>query len=51
MGNIIIGGIFVVGGLSGQMVLIGTQSSGALVLVGLVLVGIGVRQMGRSGRG
>lgn len=38
MWNIIIGIIFIFGGLSGQLVLRGTNSSGALVVVGVGLV-------------
>jgi hypothetical protein len=44
LGNILFGGIFVVGGLSGQLALIGTNSSGALVVVGLLMGGFGVYQ-------
>lgn len=38
IGNIIFGLIFIVGGASGQLALIGTGSSGALVVVGLGLL-------------
>ena len=41
IGNIIFGLIFVVGGASGQLALIGTNSSGALVVVGLGLLAWG----------
>ena len=39
--NIIIGGILLVGGLSGQMVFIGTSQSWPLVAIGMVLIGLG----------
>jgi hypothetical protein len=42
MGSIIWGVLMIIGGLSGQMVLIGTNSSGALVAVGCALLGWGV---------
>lgn len=38
MGNIIFGIIFIIGGLSGKLVLIGTNSSGALAAVGAGMV-------------
>ena len=38
MVNIIIGIIFIIGGLSGSLVLRGTNSSGGLVVVGIGLV-------------
>ncbi|MCP4371199.1 MAG: hypothetical protein GY797_24255 [Deltaproteobacteria bacterium] len=37
-GNIIMGAVFVVGGLSGNLVLRGTSSSGVLAFVGVGLV-------------
>ena len=40
--SIIIGGVMVVGGLSGGMVLRGTESSGGLAVVGFVVIGLGV---------
>jgi hypothetical protein len=46
--NIIIGIIFIIGGLSGRVVLLGTQSSGALTVVGVGLVIWGVVQMIRQ---
>jgi hypothetical protein len=51
MGKILIGIFFIIGGLSGTMVLRGTQSSGALAAVGVGLVIWGVIQMatGKSG--
>lgn len=47
MWNIIIGGIFVVGGLSGQLALRGTESGPALAVVGGVLVLWGIAQVVR----
>ncbi len=43
--NIIIGLVFIVGGLSGRLALIGTQSGIALAVVGLLLVGLGIFRM------
>lgn len=40
--NIIIGIVFIVGGLSGQLVLIGTNSGPALAGVGVLLIGLGI---------
>jgi hypothetical protein len=40
--NIVLGAIFIIGGLSGHLVLIGTTSGIALAVVGLILVGFGV---------
>ena len=40
--NIVIGLVFVVGGLSGKLVFIGTNSGGLLAVVGLGLVGLGI---------
>lgn len=48
MWNIIFGVVFVIGGLSGQLALIGTNSSGALVVVGLLMAGYGVYQVTRK---
>lgn len=42
MGNIIVGIIFIIGGLSGQLVLRGTNSSAALVVLGIFLIGRGI---------
>ena len=41
LGNIIFGVIFIIGGGSGQLALVGTNSSGALVALGLGLLGYG----------
>ncbi len=45
--NIIIGIIFIIGGLSGQLVLIGTDSGLALAGVGLLLVLWGIYSMAK----
>lgn len=45
MGNLLIGIVMIVGGLSGQLVLIGTNSSSALVALGAGLSVWGVVQM------
>lgn len=46
--NIIIGIVMIVGGLSGRLALIGTNSGGALAALGAVLVVWGIVQMVRS---
>ncbi len=43
--NIIIGLVFVVGGLSGKLAFRGTQSGGLLAVVGAGLIGLGVYRM------
>jgi uncharacterized membrane protein HdeD (DUF308 family) len=43
--NIILGIIFIIGGLSGQLVFIGTSSSALIVAVGFVLVIWGAYRM------
>ena len=50
MGKIIIGILFIIGGLSGEFVLRGTESGEALAVVGVILIVIGVVQMARSDR-
>lgn len=50
MWNIIIGLVMIIGGATGKLALIGTQSSGALVVLGIVLLGWGVFQIVRSKR-
>ena len=45
MGNILFGIIMIIGGLSGELVLMGTNSSGALIAVGAVILIIGVVQL------
>ena len=47
--NIIIGAVFIIGGLSGKMVFRGTSSSGAIVAVGAVLVVLGLVRLSRPG--
>lgn len=49
MRSIIIGVLFVIGGLSGGMVLRGTKSSGGLAVVGLVMIVFGVVQVSSKG--
>ncbi len=48
IGNIIIGLIFVGGGLTGNLVFIGTESGGLLAAVGAGLVVWGIVQIVRS---
>ncbi|MFQ5637106.1 MAG: hypothetical protein ACE5IR_03835 [bacterium] len=45
MGNILLGIAFIIGGLSGQCVLIGTESPGALAGVGVLLIFVGIFQV------
>ena len=47
--NIVIGLAFIVGGLSGHLVLIGTSSGPALAVLGVVLVGFGVFRLSNRG--
>lgn len=49
--NIIIGLVFVVGGMSGKMVFRGTGSGGLLAVVGLGLIGLGVWRMVQASGG
>jgi hypothetical protein len=51
MGKIIIGIIMVVGGLSGQLVLLGTQSGVALAVFGTILIVWGIVKMVRARKG
>jgi hypothetical protein len=47
--NIIFGMVFIIGGLSGKFVMKGTQSGGALAVIGVVLLGLGAyRLMNRA---
>ncbi|MCA8994435.1 MAG: hypothetical protein KDA88_20825 [Planctomycetaceae bacterium] len=48
--NIIFGGIMVVGGLSGQLVLRGTDSGGGLAIAGGVIILIGIIRLAMSSR-
>lgn len=43
--SIIIGIIFIIGGLTGKLALIGTNSGTALAVVGTILVAIGAYRM------
>lgn len=51
MGKIIIGTIMVVGGLSGKLVLIGTQSGVALAVFGTILIVWGIVKLVRARKG
>ena len=46
--NIIIGGVFVFGGLSGRLVLNGTHSGQGLAIVGAALIALGIYRMSRT---
>ncbi len=48
--HLILGAVFILGGLSGRLVLIGTHSGGALAVIGIVLVGLGLYRMAASRR-
>ena len=48
--NIVLGIAMVVGGATGQLALLGTSSSPALVAVGAVCAGLGVFQLVRAMR-
>ena len=50
MFNIVIGAVMLVGGLSGKLALLGTNSSGAAAVVGGVLIGLGVYQVAKRRR-
>ena len=45
MGNIVFGVLMILGGLSGEFALIGTNSGGALVVVGAIVLIIGISQV------
>jgi len=45
MYNIVIGGIMLIGGLSGELALIGTNSGGALAVLGGAMMGWGIFRM------
>lgn len=47
--RIIIGIIFIIGGFSGNLVLVGTNSGMALAVVGFILVGISIYQFASGG--
>ena len=46
--NIIIGVIFIIGGLSGKLVFRGTSSGGAIAVIGGVLVVMGLLRLSRA---
>jgi hypothetical protein len=48
MWNIIIGLVMIIGGATGKLALRGTHSSGALVVIGVLLLGWGVFSMTRN---
>lgn len=48
MWNIIIGLVMIIGGATGKLVLAGTQSSGALVVLGVGLLGWGIYSKTRN---
>ena len=50
MWNLILGIIFIIGGLSGKLALIGTNSGGALAVVGFGLAGWGAYQLAKKKR-
>src|SRR5207237_639208 len=49
VGNIIVGIVFIIGGLSGQLVLIGTNSGGLLAAAGVGLIIWGIIKMSAGG--
>lgn len=48
IGNLIIGVIFIIGGMSGGLVMRGTSSGGALAVLGLVLCVMGGVQLAKG---
>jgi uncharacterized membrane protein YfcA len=48
MWNIILGIVFIIGGLTGKLALIGTNSPGALAVVGVLMLLYGIYQMTRK---
>jgi len=42
MSSVIVGLVFIAGGLSGQLALVGTNSGTALAVVGVLIVGRGI---------
>lgn len=46
--NIVMGVLAILGGLSGEVVLLGTHSSTALIVIGAVIGGLGVFQLIRA---
>jgi hypothetical protein len=51
IGNIIIGIVFVIGGLSGSLVMRGTGSGGALAVLGVILIVLGIFKMAKGSGG
>ncbi|QVL30114.1 hypothetical protein KIH39_14750 [Telmatocola sphagniphila] len=49
--NIIIGIVFVAGGLSGNLVLKGTSSGPGIAIVGGILILVGIFRLARGSRG
>lgn len=49
IGNIIVGIVFIIGGLSGQLVFIGTNSGELLAVVGGALIVLGIFRMAKGG--
>ena len=49
MGNIVFGVLMILGGLSGEFALIGTNSGGALAVVGGIVLIIGIAQISNKG--
>ncbi len=43
--NIIVGIVFVIGGMSGELVMKGTESGVALAILGLFLIGLGAYRL------
>jgi hypothetical protein len=48
IGNLVIGVIFIIGGMGGGLVMRGTNSGGALAVLGLVLCVMGGVQLAKS---
>jgi hypothetical protein len=46
--NFVLGGAMIVGGLSGKLVLIGTNSGAALAALGAFFVGLGAYRLARE---
>jgi hypothetical protein len=46
--SIIIGAVFIVGGLTGKLVLIGTHNGPALAVVGGVIILLGIARMAKG---
>jgi hypothetical protein len=49
--NLVIGGVMIAGGASGKLTLIGTNSSVALLVIGIGVAGLGLYQIVKSRRG